>query len=85
MNFIKKDVKLVKMRSYTKVKEDGTERIFHFVSIADKKTYENVEFILNDATNPKTVEVEHDYDATLVVDGRFSSVRLDPIGAGVPR
>jgi hypothetical protein len=80
MNFVKKDLKLVQVRPYTKKKEDGTERLFHFIKLADKQTYESQEFMLDaELTKPETLELGNDYDATLMVDGRFSSVRLDPV------
>ena len=73
MVFAKNVVRLVSLKKVNSSKSDWTGT---FVSIADMKTYENLELLLQDEANAKILTEGKDYTAMLHYDGRKASVTL---------
>lgn len=76
MNFKGGKVRLARLREY----KTKTDRIMHFVTIADPVTCLGNDFVLDSEYNVAgDLVVGHDYDVTLVVDGKYSKVQLTPL------
>lgn len=76
MVFEKKNVVLVELRNAKS--KNGSE--LNFVVIADPVTYENYEGMLANDVVASDLSQGEIYNAAMVVRGRFSSLRLEPVG-----
>ena len=77
MEFVGKtgSYRLVKMRDF-KTKTGST---MWFATLADTQTYENADFVLERDADLSQIEVGKDYQATIIVDGKYTSLRLTPL------
>lgn len=75
MRFEKKDLRLVTMRQL----QTKAGKTMYLVKLADKIAFDCQEFILARDHSVEGLEQGKDYNVILDVDGRYSSVTLQPV------
>jgi hypothetical protein len=67
---------VLRLISAKTMEKDGKR--FTFVKLADEKTFDSNEFMLHKEQMPEKLVPTMRYNVTLDIDGRFTSVMLDP-------
>ena len=71
---VKNVLRLVSTQS---VEREG-KKTLHFVKLADEETFDSCEFMLHRDQVPEGLVWKDRYRVTLDIDGRFTSVMLEP-------
>lgn len=77
MQFTKMDMRLV---SVNRIKSKSGDNDLFFVTMADKKTYENVELMAVKTFDPNIFVAGSDYDMVVDIHGKFVTIELYPVG-----
>jgi hypothetical protein len=73
---VKTPLRLVSARTF----EKGDKR-YTFVKLADEATFDSNEFMLHSEHDNSPPETQKRYSVTLDVEGKFTSVKLEPAKA----
>ena len=71
-------LRLLDVRTYNKVNEDGTTKTLKYAKFADEATYDSNEFMLPSDFDLNTLKVQTHYIVELDVDGKWTRIKLTP-------
>ena len=75
---VSETLRLLEIRKFDKLNEDGTTNTLNFAKFADEATFESNEFMLPKEIDPATLIPQTRYKVTLDVEGRWTRISLTP-------